>query len=136
MSNKSKNTPLFIEGEYSVTQAYIRTPRSNIDLSNVDLIEIRRPVFLMVSSTVVLVMALAGRFWGLLFWSEIFWLLTLSSAAAYASSIPAVLKVNSLSMTNEAVYGPIWRIRKIRAAVEQALIARETISAQEKIAGE
>ena len=125
LDNSERDKPLYEDGAFRVSHSFIRTPRINISLADVDLFELRQPLLWMSICAVSLVGILGLRFFSLVYWSEMFWFFVIGGVLIYGSSQIGIIKINSLSMNDEKIIAPIGRLRKIRAAIEVAMDERD-----------
>ncbi len=108
-------------GSWLVTHHKARTPKQTIALGNIDLIEVRRP-FLGLSATVGLgLWLLAYRFEEELLIEERVTMQTVALVIFAAGFLIGRLKLQSLSLRNEFIFGPIWRLWPMRAAIDSVI---------------
>ncbi len=126
-----KNT-LFDSGSLRVTETYVRTPRETIALDKIDMISVRRPLLFMLLPSAAFMIGLWGVFNA--DWYPTETTVLLGTAAVFTGLAFSVgeLRVHSLSIRDESVFGPIWRLRRARRAIEESVFskARERFDGQ------
>ena len=120
----NETSTLFESGSLRVTSAFVRTPRETIALDQIDMISLRRPLLFMLLPSAVFMTALWGVFHADWYPSETAVLLgTAGVSVALAFSV-GELRVHSLSIRDEPVFGPIWRLRRARKAIEVSVFSK------------
>lgn len=114
-------------GGFEVTDSLLRTPRKTYALGQVEYVEVQRPLLFFAGLPALGMIGLCASFWRYLLVLEILSLLCVAAGAIAAALHFGTLKVHSLALRDDDVamsFGPIVRLREVRAAVEQAMAAR------------
>lgn len=123
------NRPVFYEGGgFRVTETLLRTPRKTYALERVEYVSVQRPLVLFVGLPAAGLIGFTFGFWRYLHLSEAVTLVAVSACAIAASLAFGVLRVHSLALRDDEVamsFGPVARLRSVRAAVERAMIWRQ-----------
>ncbi len=122
--SEMKNDELFNCGLIRVTKSAVRTPRLTVALEDVDLVELRRPLFGPALLLAIASSTLALRFGDVLLPEEIAAMAGMGWAGAVIGSCVARLTLHSYSIDDVALLLPIWRAKRVRHAIEQALASR------------
>lgn len=104
-----------------VTETCLRTPRQTIMLRDIDHVECRRPLLVATLPVAIGMTAITMRFADLLTWSEIATLIVPPIAATVAAAEIGVLRLSSLSLHNQAIWGRYRELQQDRASVEAAM---------------
>ena len=119
---------LFKGSGYLVTRGgLLRTPRRDFDLSCVQMVSVRRPLFLVAGGISGALLLFAAAFWRLLYPSEQLGLIAVPLVAVAIASQIGVLRVHSLALGDSelgTMMGPIWTLRKVRTAVTEVMEQR------------
>ncbi len=123
MTDRPKN-----KGGIVVTETSLRTPRQTILLRDIDHVELRRPLLLGTLPVAIGMTAITMRFADLLTWTEIAILIVPPVVATLIAAEAGVLRLSSLSLRNQSVWGRHRDLVRARDAVEAALQrTRQTI---------
>lgn len=117
-------TVFFRGGGFEVNEKFLRTPRKTYFLTNIEYISVTRPLLLFAGAPAVGVIGFVIVFARYLFAGEIALLVAMSLAAITIACLFGTLRVHSLALRDDEVaqsFGPIARLRRVRAAVEQAM---------------
>jgi hypothetical protein len=123
---------IYSSPSHLVTRSIWKGPRHLYALDDVDLVTIRRPLLLTCALVAFGLSALAQRFEDVLTGPERGALSAPLMLVAIASQI-GCLKVHSLSLRNERVWGWHWRLKKVRDAIEVAMRDRATRARREEV---
>ena len=124
----SEDRTLFRSSRFVVTDGFLRTPRKTYKLQDIDYVQIKRPFLLLTVSVGLLLVGWATVFGDLLHPHE--WLLLLVGVLTTvgAASRLGTLLVHSWSLRGgdleAAILWDIATVRAIRAALDQAMVAR------------
>ena len=123
----TNNQTLFDCGSLRVTETYVRTPRETIALDKIDMISVRRPLLFMLLPSALFMIGLWGVFQVDWYPSET--TVLLGAAAVFTGLAFSVgeLRVHSLSIRDESVFGPIWRLRRARHAIEESVFSKTRV---------
>ena len=111
-------------GGFEVTDTLLKTPRKSYALARIEYVSVTRPLLLFAGPPAVGLIGFAASFWRYLHGAEIATLIGLSLAALIVAVRFGVLRVHSLALRDDEVaqnFGPIGRLRAVRAAVEAAM---------------
>lgn len=108
-------------GGILVTDTSLRSPRQTIMLRDIDHVECRRPLLVATLPVAIGMTAITMRFADLLAWTEIATLIVPPIAASVAAAEIGVLRLSSLSLRNQAIWGRHRDLQRARAAVEAAM---------------
>ena len=127
---------LFAIGSLRVTSDYVRTARETIRLDDVDMISVRRPLLFVLSPASFLLLALWAIFQADWYPNEAAVLIGTAAVFAVLAAGVGELRIHSLSLRDESVFGPIWRLKAARCFIEEATFAKASkpIPAAEVIA--
>ncbi len=121
MNDRSRN---FGSG-LRVTETVISTTRQTLLLRDIDHVECRRPLMLMAIPIAIGLGLIALRFIDLLTAGELVLLTVVPAVLAMAASQVGVLRLHSLSIRNEMIWGPYRTLSKARVAIEAGMISRD-----------
>lgn len=121
MNDRSRN---FGSG-LRVTETVISTTRQTLLLRDIDHVECRRPLMLTAIPVATGLGLIALRFIDLLTAGELVLLTVVPAVLAMAASQVGVLRLHSLSIRNEMIWGPYRTLSKARAAIEAGMISRD-----------
>jgi hypothetical protein len=111
-------------GGFEVSDTLLKTPRKSYALAGIEYVSVTRPLLLFTGPPAVGLVGFAVSFGRYLHMSEIATLAGLSVAAVVVAAKFGVLRVHSLALRDDEVaqsFGPIGRLRAVRAAVETAM---------------
>jgi bacteriorhodopsin len=113
----------FSGGGFTVTNGTLTTPRRAYDLSNVEMVSVRQPLFLLCGGVGVGVLGFVASFYRYLYDWEVAALSVSAVLAIIISAMVGTLKVHSLAMRSDegTLYGRISTLRKVKSAVERAI---------------
>ena len=117
-------TVFFRGGGFEVSGNLLRTPRRTYTLDRIEYVSVTRPLLLFAGAPALGVVGFVVTFHRYLFAGEIFTLLAASLAAFLIACLFGTLRVHSLALRDDEVaqsFGPVARLRRVRAAVEQAM---------------
>ncbi len=120
-------TVFYRGGGFEVSGNLLRTPRRTYSLDRIEYVSVTRPLLLFAGAPAAGVMGFSLAFHRYLFASEIVLMLGASLAAITTGCLVGTLRVHSLALRDDEVaqsFGPITRLRLVRAAVEQAMARR------------
>lgn len=120
-------TVYFRGGGFEVNDRFLRTTRRTYFLTNVEYISVTRPLLLFVGAPALGVVGFVAVFFHYLYLGEIALMLAASTIAIAIACLFGTLRVHSLALRDDEVaqsFGPIARLRRVRAAVEQAMEQR------------
>jgi hypothetical protein len=120
-------TVFFRGGGFEVNEKFLRTPRRTYFLANVEYISVTRPLLLFAGAPAFGIIGFVAVFFHYLYLGEIALMLAASTIAITVALMFGTLRVHSLALRDDEVaqsFGPIARLRRVRAAVEQAMEQR------------
>ncbi|MCM2396145.1 hypothetical protein NBH19_08640 [Rhizobium sp. S95] len=121
--------PVFYQGGgFTVSETLLRTPRKTYALGQIEYVSVQRPLVFFVGLPAAGLIGFSIGFWRYLLAAEAVTLTGLSVAAIIVSLRFGVLRVHSMALRDDDVamnFGPIGRLRAVRAAVEQAMAFRD-----------
>lgn len=123
----SKTNILWRAGANTVSTDKVRTRRLTVSLDDIDVVEVRRPLFFGASAFAVASSALALRFWDVLEPAEFVTLTGAGGIALLAGLLVARVQLHSLSIQGIAITLPAWTARAMRLAIDDAIAARREI---------
>jgi len=109
-------------GGIVVSETSLRTSRQTVMLRDIDHVECRRPLLVATLPVAIGMTAITMRFADLLTWIEIATLIVPPIAATAAAAEIGVLRLSSLSLRNQAIWGRHRDLQRARAAVEAAMV--------------
>ncbi len=119
------SAPFFYRGGgFEVTGLLLRTPRKTYALDQIEYVSVARPLLAFAALPALGLIGFTLSFWRYLFAGEITATICLSLAAIVLAFLFGTLRVHSLALRGDEVglvFGPIFRLRKVRAAVETAM---------------
>lgn len=115
---------IYASRRFEVTQACLVTPRQTFILRDIDHVECRRPLFAATLPVAVCATAIGARFADLLHADELFQLIGWPALVSLIASQIGVLRLHSLSIRNEAVWGFCMELNRVRRALEGTMRAR------------
>lgn len=121
------STVFYEGGGFRVDEALLRTPRKTYALAQIEYVSVARPLLIFAGLPAVGTIAFAIAFRRYLLAGEIATLVVLAAAALAVAITFGTLRVHSLAMRGDDVgvtFGLISRLRRVRAAVEQAMLRR------------
>lgn len=121
MTDRSRN---FGSG-LRVTETFISTTRQTLLLRDIDHVECRRPLMLTTVPVATGLGLIGLRFIDLLTAGELALLTVVPAVLAIAASQVGVLRLHSLSIRNEMIWGPYRTLSKARQAIEVGMISRD-----------
>jgi hypothetical protein len=107
-----------------VTPSRVSTARQTIMLRDIDHIACRRPLLRVMAPVAIGVGLVALRFADLLAALELAVLIAVPASLTIAASEIGVLRLSSLSLRDQAIWGPHRHLQKARAAIEAALAVK------------
>lgn len=119
---------LYSGGGFEVSTKLLKTPRKSYAIPQLEYVEVRRPFLAFVGLPAVGVIGFCFAFWRYLYGGEIVTLTGVSGAALLVAFLFGTLRVHSLALRDDEVamsFGLVSRLREVRAAVEQAMAARQ-----------
>ncbi len=116
---------LWRSGANTVTSDKVRTRRITVALDDIDVVEIRHPLFLGASAFALASSALAIRFWDVLEAAEFMALNGAGGIALIAGLLIARIRLHSLSIDGIAITLPVWTAYAMRAAIDEAIANRD-----------
>lgn len=119
---------LYSGGGYSVDGSLLRTPRKSYSLPQIEYIEVRRPFLALIGLPALGIIGFCLAFWRYLYGVEIAMMIGGASAALVFGFLFGTLRVHSLALKDDGVamtFGLVTRLREVRAAVEEAMAARQ-----------
>ncbi len=111
-------------GGFEVTERLLRTPRRTYALARIEYVSMTRPLLLFLGGPALGIMGVVYSFRRYLLEVEIATILALCIAILIAAFLFGTLRVHSLALRGDddtQTYGPVWRLRQVRAAVERAM---------------
>lgn len=115
---------LWRSGGNTVSTDKVRTRRLTVSLDDIDVVEVRRPLFIGASIFAVASSALALRFWDVLEPAEFVTLSGAGGIALLAGLIVARVQLHSLSIQGIAITLPVWTAHAMRNAIDDAIALR------------
>lgn len=119
------NAPFFYRGGgFEVTGSLLRTPRKTYALDQIEYVSVARPLLGFAALPALGLIGFTLSFWRYLFAGEISATIGISLAAIVLAFLFGTLRVHSLALRGDEVglvFGPIFRLRKVRGAVETAM---------------
>jgi uncharacterized membrane protein YGL010W len=120
--------PLFYRGGgFEVTASLLRTPRKTYVLDQVEYVSVARPLLAFAGLPALGLIGFALSFRRYLFAGESVTIIGVSVAVIVIAWLFGTLRVHSLALRGDEVglvFGPVFRLRKVRAAVETAMALR------------
>lgn len=116
--------PFYRGGGFEVTGSLLRTPRKTYVLDQVEYVSVGRPLLTFAGLPALGLIGFTLSFWPYLFAGEIAGLICISLVVIVIAFLFGTLRVHSLALRGDEVglvFGPIFRLRKVRAAVETAM---------------
>ncbi|MCR5858267.1 DUF6232 family protein [Mesorhizobium sp. J428] len=117
----------FRGGGFEVTDRLLRTPRKSYAIDRIEYVSVGRPLLFFAGLPATGLIGFALVFRRYLLASEIVTLTGVSIAAIGLALLFGTLRVHSLALRDDEVamnFGPLSRLRQVRTAVEQAIVAR------------
>ncbi|MFG1342226.1 hypothetical protein [Xanthobacter autotrophicus] len=114
-------------GGFRVTSRLLVTPRKTFALERVEYVALTRPLLLVSVPPALALVGTALRFARYLAPVEIGLLIGVPLLAVAFASVFATLRVHSLALRSDevgTVFGPVHRLRRVRLAVEAAMLSR------------
>ncbi|MGE0279584.1 MAG: hypothetical protein AB7P20_03075 [Rhizobiaceae bacterium] len=111
-------------GGFEVTDTLLRTPRKTYSLARIEYVSVTRPLLFFAGPPAIGAAGFALAFYRYLYAGEIAALAVAATAALVAASLLGTLRVHSLALRDDEIaqsFGPIWRLRQVRRAVERAM---------------
>jgi len=111
-------------GGFEVSDTLLKTPRKSYTLARIEYVSVTRPLLLFAAPPAVGLIGFAAAFWRYLYGGEIAFLIGACVAVLIVAAKFGVLRVHSLALRDDDVaqnFGPIGRLRAVRAAVEAAM---------------
>lgn len=118
-----RETVIFAGAGITVTATRLSTPRQTVMLRDIDHIGCRRPFLLVLLPVAVGSVLMALRFADLLTLQELAAFIVPPLVVTALAAEIGVLRLTSLSLRDQAVWGKYRELQKARAAIEQALEA-------------
>jgi len=122
------NEPVFYRGGgFEVTDRLLKTPRRTYALGKIEYVSVTRPLLIFLGGPALGLLGVAVSFRRYLFPGEITVITIGCVAALIAGFLFATLRVHSLALRGDddtQTYGPLWRLRQVRSAVERAMTFR------------
>lgn len=111
---------------FSVTKDILRTPRRTYDLKNIEYVSLHQPLLVVLGITAMGLILFTVSFYRYLYGAEIFTMIAVSVVAVILAASVGSLKVHSLTLREEQtpLFGDIRTLRKVKDAVEQAMMIR------------
>jgi hypothetical protein len=116
---------LWRSGAFMVSDTNVRTHRVTVSLTDIDVIEVNRPLLIGAVAFAVLLLLLALRFSDVLLVVELLALIGIGGLAVLAGLTVARVQLHSLSIDGIAIVLPIWTARGMRAAIDTAIAGRK-----------
>jgi hypothetical protein len=116
---------LWRSGAFMVSDTNVRTHRVTVSLTDIDVIEVNRPLLIGAVAFAVLLLLLALRFSDVLLVVELLALIGIGGLAVLAGLTVARVQLHSLSIDGIANERPIWTARGMRAAIDTAIAGRK-----------
>ncbi len=120
-----EETILWRSGAFAVSNTYVRTQRVTVSLTDIDVVEVNRPLLIGTIAFAVLILLLALRFSDVLLVVEHLALIAIGGLAVLAGLTMARVQLHSLSIDGIAIVLPIWTARAMRAAIDTAIAGRK-----------
>ena len=119
--------PLYEDNLYTVTPSRLRTPKQTFTMSKIEYVSLRAPYLIMSLPIALASFGAVFAFGRYLYTAEIAVLIGLAIALPIIGAQFGVMKLHSLALRDgdPVVYGRIDRLRKVRAAIDAAIDARE-----------
>lgn len=121
MNDRSRNFGVGLR----VAETVISTTRQTFLLRDIDHVECRRPLMLTAIPVATGLGLIALRFIDLLSAGELVLLTVVPAVLAMAASQVGVLRLHSLSIRDEMIWGPYRTLSKARQAIEAGMISRD-----------
>lgn len=118
--------PSFRDGGFEVTDTLLRTPRKSYRLAQIEYVSVQRPLFLFAGLPSLALIGFSLGFWRYLSPAESMGLISFCVLTIGTSLQFGTLRVYSLALRDDELatsFGPIGRLRRVRGAVERAMIA-------------
>lgn len=118
---------LYEDDFYTVTPSRLRTPKQTFTMSKIEYVSLRAPYLIMSVPIALASLGAVFAFSRYLYTAEIAVLIGLAITLPIVGAQFGVMKLHSLALRDgdPVVYGRIGRLRKVRAAVDAVLDARE-----------
>ncbi len=120
-----EETILWRSGAFAVSDTNVRTHRVTVSLTDIDVVEVNRPLLIGTIAFAVLLLLLALRFSDVLLVVELLALIAIGGLAVLAGLTMARVQLHSLSIDGIAIVLPIWTARAMRAAIDTAIGGRK-----------
>jgi len=109
----------------SVSDTNVPTHRVTVSLTDIDVVEVNRPLLIGTIAFAVLLLLLAMRFSDVLLIVELLALIGIGGLAVLVGLTVARVQLHSLSINGIAIVLPIWTARAIRAAIDTVIAGRK-----------
>lgn len=120
-----EETILWRSGAFTVSDTNVRTHRVTVSLTDIDVVEVNRPLLIGAVAFAILLLLLALRFSDVLLVAELLSLIGIGGLAVLAGLTAARVQLHSLSIDGIAIVLPIWTARAMRAAIDTAIAGRQ-----------
>jgi len=120
----SNDTILWRSGTTVVTDERVSTPRVTVSLTDIDLVELRRPLLGGAVAFAVATTALGLRFVDVLLARELLALFGAGWLGVALALLIARVRLHSYSIEGVAITLPIWQARSLRTAIDKAIAGR------------
>lgn len=120
--------PHFRDGGFEVTDTLLRTPRKTYRLGQVEYVSVQRPLLLFAGVPAIGLIGLSVAFWRYFYPLEALGIIGASVATIAIAFQFGTLRVHSLALRDDELsmsFGTIARLRRVRAAVERVMTARQ-----------
>lgn len=115
---------LYEGGGFRVTHDTLRTRRQTYSLRRIEYLSLHRSFIALAAPPAIGLLAFAALFWRYLFFGEQLFLLLIPTVVLVIAWHVGALRVRSLALRDSeqtTTFGPMWRLKAVRAAVEQAM---------------
>ncbi len=119
-----EETILWRSGAFTVSDTNVRTHRVTVSLTDIDVVEVNRPLLIGAIAFAILLLLLVLRFSDVLLVAELLALIGIGALTVLAGLAVARVQLHSLSIDGIAIVLPIWTARAMRAAIDTAIRGR------------